>query len=232
LRVTVKIKDLPWYNRPGFKLTRKGVNTLDDAELLSIIFGRGGKGESAIELSNRLLKKYNFNKLEELSVKDLAKECKWDFNKANQILSLIEVCKRYNKLVKDGYNGKVERKEIKSSKDVYNMFIDKFRNHKKEVFSIVLLDSKNKVIDEPKEIFVGTLNSSLIHPREIFKEAVKESANSLILVHNHPSGDVRPSEEDKKITEKLTNVGVEMGIPILDHIIVGKDNYHSFKENS
>src|SRR3989338_9961395 len=92
----MKIKDIPFYNRPGFKLTRNGVSSLDDAELLSIIFGVGSKDENAIELSNRLLKKYNLNKFEDLSVKELAKECNWNFNKALQLLSLVEICKRYN----------------------------------------------------------------------------------------------------------------------------------------
>ena len=102
--------DIPWFNRPGHKLTRNGVHSLDDAELLSIIFGIGSKGESALELSNKLLKKYNFNKLEHLSVKELAKECKGNYNKALQLSSLIEICKRYNKLINNGYS-----KSIKSS---------------------------------------------------------------------------------------------------------------------
>ncbi|MFH1591961.1 MAG: DNA repair protein RadC [Candidatus Woesearchaeota archaeon] len=228
----MKIKDIPWFNRPGFKLTRKGVNTLDDAELLSIIFGRGGKGESAIELSNRLLKKYNFNKLEELSVKDLAKECKWDFNKANQILSLIEICKRYNKLVNGGYDNKIKHKSIKTAKDVFNIFSDKFRNHKKEVLNLILLDSKNKIISVKEEISIGILNSSLIHPREIFREAIKEGANSVILIHNHPSGDPQPSQKDKEITEKLSEAGKLLGVNLLDHVIIGKESHWSFKENS
>ena len=198
----MKIKDIPWFNRPGFKLTRNGVNTLDDAELLSIIFGVGSKGESALELSNKLLRKYNFNKLEDLSVKDLAKECKGNFNKALQILSLIEICKRYNRLVKGGFNNKKGDKRITSAKDIFNIFVDRYKNYKKEVFNVVLLNTKNKIICE-KEISVGTLNSSLIHPREVFKDAIKESANSIILVHNHPSGDCNPSREDIEITEKL-----------------------------
>jgi|SRR3989344_3346452 len=223
----MKIKDLPRFNRPGFKLTRNGVTSLDDAELLSIIFGIGSKDESALELSNRLLKKYNLNKLENLSVKELAEECKWNYNKALQILSLIEICKRYNKLVKGGYNNK----PITSAKDVYNMFIDEFRDYKKEVLSVVLLDTKNKVISV-KEVSVGTLNSSLIHPREIFKEAIRESAYSIILVHNHPSGDCKPSDEDKNITERLSKLGDELGIKVLDHVILGKDKHWSWREEN
>ena len=221
----MKIKDIPFYNRPGFKLTRNGVNTLDDAELLSIIFGVGVKDESAIELSNRLLKKYNFNKLEHLSVKELAKECKWNFNKALQILSLIEICKRYNKLVNNGFSN-----SIRSSKDVYNMFFNELSSLKKEKAIGLYLDTKNKVIK--KEVLsVGILDSSLIHPRELFKEAIKESAKSVILIHNHPSGDCNPSEDDIRLTKILIEAGDLMGINFLDHVVIGKNCFYSFKDD-
>ncbi|AJF62358.1 MAG: DNA replication and repair protein RadC [archaeon GW2011_AR20] len=226
----MKIKEIPWFNRPGFKLTRNGVNSLDDAELLSIIFGVGSKGESALELSNKLLKKYNFNNLENLSIKELAKECK-SYNKALQLISLIELSKRYNKLINGGYDNKIKHKKINSAKDVKNIFIDKFRNYKKEVLSIILLDTKNKIISFKEGITIGILNSSLIHPREIFKEAIKESANSVILVHNHPSGDPNPSQKDIEITKKIFEAGELLGINVLDHVIIGDESYWSYKEN-
>lgn len=222
----MKIKDLPWFNRPGFKLTRKGVNTLDDAELLSIVFGVGSKGESALELSNKLLKKYNFNKLEELSVKDLAKECGGNFNKALQILSLIEICKRYNKLVSNGYTNTIE-----TASDVFNIYSHKFVNEKKENFMVLCLDKKNNIIKE-ESVSIGTLDSSLVHPREVFKSAIKESAYSIILIHNHPSGDCSPSAQDMEVTRVLMKAGETLDIPIVDHIIIGKDNYFSFKEQA
>ena len=228
----MKIKDIPWFNRPGFKLTRKGVNTLDDAELLSIIFGVGSKGESALELSNKLLKKYNFNKLEDLSVKDLAKECNWSYNKSLQILSLIEICKRYNKLVKGGYDGMLNHKKISSAYDIYKVFVDKFGNHKKESLNIILLDSQNKIIKVIEEISIGILNSSLVHPREVFAEAIKEKANSIILVHNHPSGDIEPSEGDKQVTERIKEAGKILKINLMDHVIIGEDTYYSFREDT
>ena len=217
--------DIPFYNRPGFKLTRNGVSSLDDAELLSIIFGVGSKNENAIELSNRLLKKYNLNKLEHLSVKELAKECKWDFNKALQLLSLVEICKRYNKLVNNGFST-----SIKSSKDVYNLFFNELSTLKKEKVIGLYLDTKNKIIK--KEILgIGILDSSLIHPRELFKEAIKESAKSVILIHNHPSGDANPSEEDVMLTKNLIEAGNLIGINFLDHIVIGKNCFYSFKED-
>ena len=222
----MKIKDLPWFNRPGFKLTSKGVNALDDAELLSIIFGVGSKVESALELSNKLLKKYNFNKLENLSIKTLAKECKGNYNKALQILSLIEICKRYNKLVANGYTN-----TIKSSKDVFNIYSHKFINEKKENFIVLCLDSKHRIIKE-EPVSIGILDSSLVHPREVFKTAIKESAYAILLVHNHPSGDCAPSKQDLDVTKALMKAGETLDIPIVDHVIIGKDNYYSFKERS
>jgi len=221
----MKIKDLPNFNRPRSKLLKDGASSLDTAELLAIIFGVGSKGESALELSNRLLKKYNLHHFEKLGFKKLTKECKGFPSKAMKILSLIELSKRYNKLVNKGY-----KRSITSAKDVYDMFVDDFRSYKKEVLNAVLLNTKNKVIGV-KEISVGTLNSSLIHPREVFKEAIKESANSIILVHNHPSGDCSPSKEDEEITSRLIEVGELLNIKVLDHVIIGKDKYYSVKEN-
>ncbi|AJF63136.1 MAG: DNA replication and repair protein RadC [archaeon GW2011_AR20] len=221
----MKIMDIPFYNRPGFKLTRNGVQSLDDAELLSIIFGVGSKDENAIELSNRLLKKYNLNKLENLSVKELAKECKWDFNKALQLLSLVEICKRYNKLVNNGFST-----IIKSSKDVYNLFFNELSSLKKEKVIGLYLDTKNKIIK--KEVLgIGILDSSLIHPRELFREAIKESAKSVILVHNHPSGDANPSEDDINLTKNLIEASNLMGINFLDHVVIGKNCFYSFKDD-
>jgi len=221
----MKIMDIPFYNRPGFKLTRNGVQSLDDAELLSIIFGVGSKDENAIELSNRLLKKYNLNKLENLSVKELAKECKWDFNKALQLLSLVEICKRYNKLVNNGFST-----IIKSSKDVYNLFFNELSSLKKEKVIGLYLDTKNKIIK--KEVLgIGILDSSLIHPRELFREAIKESAKSVILVHNHPSRDANPSEDDINLTKNLIEASNLMGINFLDHVVIGKNCFYSFKDD-
>ncbi len=228
----MKIKDIPWFNRPGFKLTREGVDKLDNSELLSIIFFTDNNEDDALELSNKLLKKYNLNRLEYAGYNELVrlvcngKKAEYkDFIKVMKLLSLIELSKRYNKLVKGGYNNK----PITSAKDIYNMFIDEFRDHKKEVLSVVLLDTKNKVISV-KEVSVGTLNSSLIHPREVFKEAIKESAYSIILVHNHPSGDCNPSKEDLSVTKKLIKIGEVMDIKVLDHIILGKKDYWSYLE--
>jgi len=221
----MKIKDIPFYNRPGFKLTKNGVGSLDSAELLSIIFGVGNKDENAIELSNRLLKKYNLNKLEHLGLDELKKECGNDLVKALKILSLIELSKRYNKLIKGGYN-----ENIRSSKDVFNIFNKELSNLEKEKAIGIYLDVKNKIIK--KEVLsIGILDGSLVHPRELFNIAIKESAKSVILIHNHPSGDCNPSEEDSNLTKTLIQAGNLVGINFLDHIIIGRNCFYSFKED-
>ncbi len=224
---------MPWYNQPGFKLTKKGAHTLDTPELLSILFWANDKEDDILGISNKILKKYNLHKLENAGYNELVtlvcgkKKAEYkDFIKVMKLLSLIELSKRYNKLIKGGYNHKI----INSAKDVYNMFVDEMRTYKKEVLNVVLLDTKNKVICV-KEISVGTLNSSLVHPREVFKEAIKESANSIILVHNHPSGDCTPSKCDKEVTKKIREAGKILNINLLDHVIIGKNKYWSHQEN-
>ena len=221
----MSILDIPWYDRPGNRLEREGVDKLSNSELLEILLGKGKK-ESVSTLVNRLLSRYNLNKLEELGVNGLRKECNNDIVPALKILSFIELSKRYNKLVSGGFT----RKPITSAKQVYHMFADEMRAYKKEVLKVILLNTKNAPI-MVKTVSEGTLNSSLIHPREVFKEAIKESANSIILVHNHPSGDCSPSDEDLEITEKLVKIGEEMGIKVLDHVIIGKE-YYSWRENN
>ena len=230
----MKIKDLPKFNRPASKLYKKGASSLDTAELLSVIFGKGTKGESALELANKLLKKYNLHKFEEIGFRKLTEECRGDYIKTLRILSLIELSKRYNKLVNKGY-----KRNISCAKDVYDMFADEMKNYKKEVLKVVLLDTKNKIIYDKevdiinvKEVSVGTLNSSLIHPREVFKEAIRENVNAIILVHNHPSGDCNPSGADEDITNRFNESGKLLKIKLIDHIIIGKGKYYSFREKA
>lgn len=220
----MKIKDIPWYNRPGVRLKNKGVSHLSDAELLAIVLGRGNKEENAIDLSNRILKQYNFDKLVDLSFHELEKQCKNQV-KAMKIIAMYEIFKRTNRLSKKGYS-----KKIRNAEDVFHYYVDELKDKKKEYFYALFLDTKNKVIAQ-EEISVGILDASLIHPREVFKSAIKASSNSIILVHNHPSGDCTPSKEDKNVTKILENAGDLLGIRVLDHVIVGSDQYYSFKEH-
>ena len=222
----MSIWDIPFFNRPSYKIKRKGAGSLDETELLSIIFWKG-RNEGTLELSNRILKIHNLNRLEYLGFNELLKLCKGDEIKVFKILALIELSKRYNKLKNNGF-----KNSISSAKDVYNMLVDEYGNKKKEYFICLYLDTKNKIIGEPRVISVGTLNSSLIHPREIFKIAIQESANSIILVHNHPSGDCSPSTADITITDRLKKAGELLDIKVLDHIIISDKKYWSWRENN
>lgn len=214
------IKKMPFYTRPWYKIKTKGAGSLDEAELLAVIFGKGNYENSAINIANLLLKEYNLHKLPDVSFNEINKILKEDI-KTLQVMALSEICKRYSILKKKGFTKVIEKAE-----DVYNIFVDELRDKKKEYFYILLLDTKNRIIK--KEIIsIGTLNSSLVHPREVFKPAIKESANAIILVHNHPSGDVEISNEDIIVTKKLKKVGEEIGITVLDHIIIGNENYKS-----
>ena len=220
----MKIRDIPWYNRPGMRLKKKGVSSLSDAELMAIVLGRGNRKENAIDISNRVLKSYNLDKLPDLSFHELKKEFKNQVP-AMKIMAMYELFRRTNKLKKKGFKPK-----IKTAKDVFSYYVDELEDKKKEHFYALLLDTKNRIIAE-ELISVGTLNTSLIHPREVFNPAIKASSNAVILVHNHPSGDCNPSKEDKDITKMLYHAGDILGIKVLDHIIIGKDKYYSFKEN-
>ena len=220
----MKIKDIPWYNRPGIRLKKKGATTLSDAELLAIVLGRGNKEENAIDISNRVLKSYNYDKLSNLSFHELEKEFKNQVP-AMKIMAMYEILRRTNKQKKIGF-----RQKIRCAEDVFKYLVDDLSYKNKEHFYALYLDTKNQIISE-KLVTKGILNASIIHPREVFNPAIKASCNSIILVHNHPSGDFNPSAEDKEITDLLYKAGDLLRINVLDHIIIGKDGYYSFKEN-
>ncbi len=219
----MRIKDIPWYNRPGVRLKKKGANVLSDAELLAIVIGRGSKSENAVDLSNRILKSFNFDKLTNLSFHELKEEFK-DQVPAMKVVSMFEIFRRTSRLMKKGFKVK-----IKNAEDVYNYFKDELATKNKEHFIALFLDTKNRIIGE-EVVSVGTLNASIIHPREVFCSAIKASASSVVIVHNHPSGDSLPSDEDKKITKMLCNAGEILGIKVLDHVIIGGDGFVGLKE--
>ena len=218
----MRIKDISKENRPRERFLKNGMGVLSNAELLAIILKVGSKKENVIDMSNRLLTKYKMDKLSGLSLNELQEIDGIGPAKAMQIKALFEFNNRYNYLIKTK-----KLITIKKSEDVYNCFVDKLKDKKKEHFYVLFLDSKNKLISEDL-ISVGTLNSSIVHPREVFNNAIRENANSIILVHNHPSGNPQPSEEDKKITELLVKAGELLSIKVLDHVIIGKENWYSF----
>lgn len=221
----ITIKDLPEEERPREKLYKDGVKKLSNSELLAIIIRTGNKENTAVELSQRILaigkKGLKFladSSLEELTSIDGVGKCK-----AAQILAAVELGRRVSASM-----GEVKRK-ISTPLDISNLVMEEMRYLKKEYFKIIMLDTKNHVI-AIENISVGSLNSSIVHPREVFKDAIKRSSASIILVHNHPSGDPTPSNEDIKITKRLVEGGKILGIEVLDHIIIGDGVYLSFKE--
>jgi DNA repair protein RadC len=219
----MKVREMPWFDRPGVRLKRNGVQSLSDAELLAVVLWRGDQKENIVDMSHRLLARFNYNKLEYLSLAELSRECN-DEIKAMKIQAMFEVFRRKQRLTNNGFT-----QSITSAKDVFNYFIDRLVSEKKELFFVLCLDTKNRIIEESL-VSVGILDASLIHPREVFNAAVRAHAKSIVLVHNHPSGETAPSDQDEKVTLQLKNAGELLGIEVLDHVIVGSNKYMSMKE--
>ncbi len=219
----MKITDLAPENRPRERLQSEGAQALSPAELLAIILKSGTKKENVLEISNRLISKYGLQNLSSCSLQQLQQQYGIGPARASQIVALFELHQRVN------YN--TEKKKITCAKEVAELYLPKTQSLQKENFIAVYLDAKNNLIAE-ETITVGILNSSLIHPREVFHGAIRHLAHSLIILHNHPSGDPEPSEEDLRITSILAKTGKLMGIPLLDHVILGKDCWWSWAETS
>lgn len=218
----MKILDFPKEGRPRERFLKQGVEALSDAELFAILLRTGSRGENVIDMSNRLISEYGLDKLFECSLKELEQIKGIGPTKAMQILTIAEIQKRINQ-------SKKPIKRITCAQDVFNLMHEKLKDKKEEHFYILMLDTKNNLIGEPVLITKGILDASIIHPREVFKPAIKDSASKIILVHNHPSGDPTPSEEDIYINEILMKVGDEIGINVLDSIIIGKNEWWSSK---
>jgi len=219
------IKDWPENERPKERLIRYGAEALSEAQLLSIIINSGSSAtkKSAVELSRNLIKKFgDLEGLESASITELCSIEGIGETKAVQIKSAMELGKRRVSEKHSPYG-----KAFSTSEEVSRYFTPMIGSLKKELFKILLLDSQNKMMKEVT-ISEGSLDSSIVHPREVFKPAIKDSAASIILMHNHPSGDPAPSRNDESITKKLVSTGEIMGIPVLDHIIIGKNGYFSF----
>lgn len=219
----MNVKSLPLDQRPREKLIKNGPKSLSDSELLAIILRVGNKKENVVKVSNRIFNKYNIKSLSRLGISSLKKEFGIGDAKACQIIACFELGRRVVKYKKD------KRISIRKAKDLAKILIPEMGSLKKEHFKGLFLDSRNKIIKE-ETIFIGSLNESVIHPREIFQIALEENAASLILAHNHPSGDSKPSEEDIEITKQIINAGKILGIPVLDHLIIAHDKYFSFRE--
>ncbi len=220
-------KNIPNNDKPRERLYLYGAENLSNEELLSIIIKTGTKNHSVKEVSLNLLSYLkDINKLSDIGINTLMKIDGIGRVKAIELKAAIELGKRVNN--KD----KLQNKYIfNNSLTVYNFMENELTNKKQEYFYCLYLDTKKNLI-EKKCLFIGTINMSLISPREIFKEAYLNSASSFICVHNHPTGDSTPSKQDKEITRKLQELGQIHEIPLVDHIIIGKNNYYSFCENN
>lgn len=222
----VKIKEIPILDRPRERLTLVGASNLSNEELLAIILKTGTKKISSKELASNILSKFgDITKLKNLTLQQLTQIEGIGNVKATELLASIELGKRINRKIDTINNVKITNSEI-----VYNYYQDRLSSQMQEYFYCLYLDNSKKVICE-KLLFIGSLNFSLVNPREVFKEAYLSGASSIICIHNHPSGNVLPSNEDFHITSKLIEVGRILGIVINDHIIIGKNNYYSFFEN-
>lgn len=221
------IKELPESERPREKLCERGAESLSNEELLAVIIRTGSRTESAVELSKRVISRDNRGLvyLRDTTIEELMEISGIGKCKASQILAAIEVGKRIN------YHTAAEKVRVNQPSTVADLFMDEMRYLQKEHFRVVLLDTKNQIM-VTEEISIGTLNASIVHPRDVFKIAIKRNSNSIILIHNHPSGDPTPSKEDINITNRLIEVGDLVGIKVLDHIIIGDKNYISFKEKN
>jgi DNA repair protein RadC len=220
------IKELPPEERPRERLEKCGPGALSDSELLAIILRTGGKNVSVTELARRLLKSYDgLRGIASASVDELCRQGGIGRAKAVQVQAAFEIGKRFSKARDRGDD------RIRCSEDVKNYLWHDMRNHDKEHFVILILDTKNRVLRKDT-ITIGTLDSSIIHPREVFKSAMKSNAASVIIVHNHPSGDPTPSLDDIATTKRLRDAGEIVGISVLDHVIIGEKEHYSFKDSN
>lgn len=216
------IVNWPADQRPRERLLKYGADKLSDAELLAILLRVGAKGRSAIDVGRDLIQKFrslrnidtkSFSEIKEKGVLGLAKFA--------QVKAAFEIGRRFVK------EKSITKLKVKTSDDIVDYFLPYMRDMKKEVFKVILLDGKNKIIKDVT-ISEGTLTKSIVHPREVIKEAIAESSAAVVLFHNHPSGESQPSQDDIEITNRIISACELIGIKVLDHVIIGDNNYFSF----
>ncbi len=218
------IHDLPPSERPRERLQKLGAEALSAQEILAVILGRGVSGESVMVTAQRLLSRFeNLKGIAEASVEELSQLRGVGIAKAAQIKAAFELANRL-----DGYAQSGVKTVVKTPEDVIGVVGGRLRGKKKEYFLALLLDTRNQLI-KVAEISVGSLDSSIVHPREVFKEAISASAAAVIFAHNHPSGDAEASPDDINLTKRLAEAGELVGIDVLDHIIIAGKRFLSLK---
>lgn len=222
----MKIRDIPEFERPRERLEMYGVESLSNEELLSILLGSGTKNASVKDLSFSVLKEFSkISDLREVTMNKLTSIRGIGKAKAFIILSSVELGKRL--FSKDDF---VKKPSFINSKMIYEDVRNLFNDKKQELFYCFYFDNRQHMIGK-KLLFIGTVNKSIVHPREVFKYAYLYSASNIVCAHNHPSGDIKPSNDDLVLTDALVNIGKINKIPVIDHLIIGNNNYYSFKDN-
>jgi DNA repair protein RadC len=218
------IHDLPISERPRERLQKLGVEALSAQEILAVILGRGVSGESVMVTAQRLLSRFGSLKgLAQASVEELSQVRGIGLAKAAQLKAAFELASRV-----EGYAEAGDKPVVKTPEDVVSLVGGRLKDKKKEYFLAILLDTRSQLI-KVAEISIGSLEASIVHPREVFKEAISASAASVIFAHNHPSGVSEASEDDINLTKRLAKAGEIVGIDVLDHIIIGDNSYLSLK---
>lgn len=218
------IHDLPIAERPRERLKQYGGRALSAQELITVILGRGISGESVTITAQRLLRQFNGLKgLSQATVEELSQVRGIGLAKACQLKAAFELASRV-----EGEEIAAQKQAVKNPLDLVGLVRNRLKDEKKEHFLEILMDTRNQVI-KICEVSIGSLDSSIVHPREVFKEAIAASAQCVILVHNHPSGDPTPSPEDLGMNKRLVDAGILLGIEVIDHIIIGNPDYVSMK---
>ena len=218
------IHDLPMSERPRERLQKHGPEALSSQELLALIIGRGVSKKSVMTIAQELLVKFgNIKAISQATIEELSQIKGIGFAKAAQIKACFELGKRQD------LEPELKDFDIKDPQSVIKAIRTSIKDKAKEHFKLILLNTRNKIIGI-STISIGTLNTSLVHPREVFKEAIIHNAMSVVLAHNHPSGDPEPSEDDLTITRRLVEAGKILGVEVIDHIIISKNGFFSFKD--
>ena len=218
------VHDLPKPERPRERLKQFGPEALSAQELLALIIGRGVSKKSVMTIAQELLIKFgNVKAISEATLEELSQIKGIGFAKAAQLKACFELGKRQN------LEPELKDFNIKDPEGIVKAIRASIKDKVKEHFKLILLNPRNKIIGI-STISIGTLNASLVHPREVFKDAIVHNTYSVVLAHNHPSGDSEPSEDDLTMTKRLIEAGKILGIEVLDHIIITKNGYFSFKD--
>ena len=218
------VKHWPEDERPRERLMAHGPSALSEAQLLAIIIRNGRSGRTAVDLGRELLERFgSLAGVEQAAIKEICEVPGIGPAKATELKAAIELGRRYQKPTLAGAS-------FCSSQDVAEYYRPRMKDLKKETFRCALLDTRNKIVRE-EIVSIGSLSAAIVHPRDTFKAAIRESAAAVIFIHNHPSGELKPSQEDILLTKRLVQAGEVLGIQVLDHIIIGDNDHFSFKDH-